>query len=141
MPEGFSWTISGATIIAMLGWMSTVLIMAFRRGAAEQATSASIAQLRKDHDALVGDVRKERENDRREFDAFQVAVNAGIQVVAERHGEHRAEVAKTYATKQEMLALEERTNKGMDRIVDRLEQISGRLETIGDGIMKALISK
>jgi hypothetical protein len=40
-----------------------------------------------------------------------------------------------------MQELERRSNQGMDRIVDRLEQISTRLETIGDAIIKTLATR
>lgn len=80
----------------------------------------------------------EREHDRKERENFQVAINAGVTMLRDQHAEFREEVAKNYATKPEMQELERRTNQGMDRIVDRLEQISTRLETIGDAIIKTL---
>ena len=72
---------------------------------------------------------------------FQTAMNAGLAEAAGKLQEFKEHAAKTYATKSELISLEERTGKGMDRIADRLEGISGRLETIGDSIMKALIDR
>lgn len=72
---------------------------------------------------------------------LQTAMNAGLTEAGGKLQEFKEHAAKTYATKSELISLEERTGKGMDRIVDRLESISGRLETIGDSIMKALIDR
>jgi hypothetical protein len=80
----------------------------------------------------------EREIDRKERENFQLAINAGVTGLRGQQAEFREEVAKNYATKAEMQELERRTNQGMDRIVDRLEQINSRLETIGDAIIKTL---
>lgn len=79
-----------------------------------------------------------RESARQEREAFQVSVNAGINMIRGELTDFQRLCAERYATKVDMKALEDRTDKGMDRIVDRLEQISGRLETIGDAIIKTL---
>jgi hypothetical protein len=164
--EGFSWTISGATILVALGWFGTVAMFIWRRSNKEATDDAAFIQLRKDHDELHRScaatrerheeervqvqrsrdefrerVAKDYEGARKERDAFQLAMNAGLDAASGRLSEFKEHAAKTYATKSELISLEERTSKGMDRIVDRLEGISGRLETIGDSIMKALIDR
>lgn len=83
----------------------------------------------------------EREIDRKERDQFQIAVNAALEAHRGQLSEFREGVAMVYATKREMEELERRTNQGMDRIVDRLEQINSRLETIGDAIIKTLATR
>ena len=69
------------------------------------------------------------------------ALTASGALLREQFSETSRRAAETYATKVELAALEDRTNKGMDRIVDRLEQISGRLEVIGDMIVKSLAER
>lgn len=78
---------------------------------------------------------------KKELEQFEIAVNAAHIEMKALHAEFREEVAKTYSTKQELADTERRTNVGMDRIVQRLEQISGRLETIGDAIIKTLATR
>lgn len=81
-----------------------------------------------------------READRKEREVFQISVNAGLEMSRSNLSDFQRSAAERFATKNEMLALEDRTNKGMDRIVDRLEQISVRLESIGDTINKSLVT-
>lgn len=69
------------------------------------------------------------------------ALTANVSLMREQFSENSRRAAEVFATKAELGALEERTNKGMDRIVDRLEQISGRLEAIGDMIVKSLAER
>lgn len=137
MPGGISWTISGDTILVVVGWLTTIAAFLYRRGGSERSLVASVEQLRKDHDALAKGVVTLG----KEVDASVIAYNAGFREVRDRLAEHQADAARSYATKQDLIALEERTVKGMDRIVDRLDQISGRLETIGENVLKALLDR
>lgn len=130
--------ITGAlAIVGFVGWV-------FSLGSKTQEIRATANDIKRVEDDLNSFKRQreiERDHDRKERDAFQIAVNAGVNAVRGQHAEFREEVAKHYATKGEMQELERRTNQGMDRIVDRLEQISGRLETIGDAIIKTLAQR
>jgi hypothetical protein len=133
--------VSPVTVISLIlaavafgGWI-------FKIGAKnneQERTQKGLEDLKKKVETM-GDTRAaDRDADRKERDAFQIAMNAGLAAHEARSAEFKEHSAKTFATKLEVAALEERTNRGMDRIVDRLEQISTRLESIGDHILKAL---
>jgi len=98
----------------------------------------AVKDLRKDFKELVATRDASKEASRNERDAFQVSINAGMTMMETRNAEFRGSVAATYATKAELTTLEERTSKDMDRVVARLDTISGRLEMIGDSVVKAL---
>jgi len=140
--------VSPATLItgslALVGFVGWV----FALGGKINETKASIGSLGRDIqrvedrlNALKQNRENEREGDRKERDAFQIAVNAALDAQRGQMSEFRERVAKSYATKHEMEELERSTNQGMDRIVDRLEQISTRLENIGDAIIKTLATR
>lgn len=128
---------SPVTIIALVGALVGFGGWLFRLGSRNREIDA----MREDMADLKKRRGEEREADRKEREAFQVSVNAGIDMIRGTHAEFQKTCAERFATKVELGALEDRTNKGMDRIVDRLEQISGRLETIGDAIIKTLASQ
>jgi biopolymer transport protein ExbB/TolQ len=124
-------------IVGFVGWV-------FSLGSKTQEIKAAANDIKRIEERLntfKQNREAERELDRKEREAFQVAINAGVNAMRGHHAEFREEVAKQYATKHEMQELERRTNQGMDRIVDRLEQISTRLETIGDAIIKTLATR
>lgn len=98
----------------------------------------AVKDLRKDFKELVTERNLSKEGSRAERDAFQVSMNAGLTMMESRNAEFRSGVAATYATKAELHTLEERTSKDMDRVVARLDTISGRLEVISDNVVKAL---
>lgn len=98
----------------------------------------AVKDLRKEFKELVTTRDASKEQSRNERDAFQAAMNASLTMMESRNAEFRGSVAASYATKAELVSLEERTSKDMDRVVARLDQISGRLETIGDSVVKAL---
>lgn len=104
----------------------------------QERTQKGLEDLKQKVEAMGSTRATDRDVDRKERDAFQIAMNAGLQAHEARSAEFKEHAAKHFATKGEVAALEERTNRGMDRIVDRLEQISTRLESIGDHILKAL---
>jgi len=130
--------ITGAlAIVGFVGWVFSLGSKSYEiRAAAED-----IKRVEERLNVFKQNRENERELDRKEKEAFQVAINAGVTALRGQQAEFREEVAKSYATKGEMQELERRTNQGMDRIVDRLEQISTRLETIGDAIIKTLAAR
>jgi biopolymer transport protein ExbB/TolQ len=124
-------------IVGFVGWV-------FSLGSKTQEIKAAANDIKRVEERLntfKQNRENEREADRKEKENFQVAINAGVTMLREQQAEFREEVAKQYCTKYEMQELERRTNQGMDRIVDRLEQISTRLETIGDAIIKTLATR
>jgi hypothetical protein len=136
--------VSPITVITTLGLVVSLGMWIFRVGGKNneiESTKKGLDDLRKKVEAMSDARSAEREHERKEREAFQVAMNAGMLATGGVIAEFKEHSARSFATKTEMAALEDRTNRGMDRIVDRLEQISGRLENIGDGILKALASK
>lgn len=133
MPE-VTWTVSGATIVVVLGWVTTGGFQTFRLGGIVAGARSELAQLRRELD----DLRSSHASSVKEREQYQGAASAATQLVREQLVGAIQEVAKSYATKEELRSLETRMDKGMDRVVDRLEQLSNRLETIGDAIIKSL---
>lgn len=129
-------TVSPATLLALA--MAAVAFAGWLRKSGSR--EHEITTMREDLIALKKTRGEERDADRKEREAFYISVNAGLEMSRGNLSEHQRLCAERFATKAEMLALEDRTNKGMDRIVDRLEQISVRLESIGDTINKSLVT-
>lgn len=130
MTEGVAWQSWVPTVLALLGWLGTGVAFVYRRGSSERSIDATTEQLRKDHDALAKTV-----------DQYGIAFNAGLREVRDRMAEHWTDNARTYATKQELIALEERTVRGLDRMSAQLDGISARLGQIGDSVVKALLER
>ena len=103
-----------------------------------ESVQDTVKDLRKEFKELTEERNTSKEKTRNERDAFQSAMNAGMTMMETRNAEFRGNIAATYATKSELNTLEERTSKDMDRVVARLDTISGRLESIGDSVVKAL---
>jgi methyl-accepting chemotaxis protein len=133
--------VSPITVLTTIGLLVSLGMWIFRVGGRNNEIASAqkgLDDLKKKVDGLAETRATERDRDRMEREAFQVAMNAGVAATEGRMAEFKEHAAKTFATKIEVAALEERTNRGMDRIVDRLDQISTRLESIGDHILKAL---
>lgn len=133
--------VSPITIIAVIGMIVGFGGWLWRVGGKNrdfENVQEAVKELRKEFKELVTTRDASKEASRNERDAFQMAVNASMKMMEDRNSEFRASVASGYATKKELGSLEERTSKDMDRIVGRLDQISGRLETIGDSVVTAL---
>jgi hypothetical protein len=128
--------------IAAFFSIGTAIFIAIKGLGYREADSKALAkrfdELESELNGLLKSRADYRETDRKEREAFQVSVNAGLDMSRASLSDFQRTAAERFATKGELVALEDRTNKGMDRIVDRLEQISGRLETIGDAIIKTL---
>jgi len=141
--DWLSWQpqISPVTIIALVGAFIGFGGWLWRIGGKNrdfENVQDAVKDLRKDFKELVAVRDASKEASRNERDAYQVAVNASLTMMETRNAEFRGSVAATYATKTELNTLEERTSKDMDRVVARLDTISGRLEMIGDSVVKAL---
>lgn len=112
-----------------------------------ESLEADARALAKRVDALEPEVRsfhkcaEEIADLKRERESFQVAVNAGTSIIRESLADFQRSAAERFATKIEVVALEERANKGMDRIVDQLDRISTRQETMNDLLVKALAER
>lgn len=133
--------VSPITILALIGMFTSIAMWFFRVGGKNRDfdnVEDAVKDLRKDFKELVAVRDASKEASRNERDAFQVAVNASLKMMEDRSSEHRSQVASMYATKKELASLEERTSKDMDRVVTRLDLISGRLELISDNVVKAL---
>jgi methyl-accepting chemotaxis protein len=133
--------VSPITVIAIIGMIVGFGGWLLRIGGKNrdfESVQDSVKDIKKEFKDLVTERDKSRESMRNERDAFQAAMNASLTMMESRNAEFRGSVAHSYATKAELTSLEERTSKDMDRIVSRLDQISGRLETIGDSVVKAL---
>lgn len=103
-----------------------------------ESVQDAVKDLRKEFKELTEERNTSKEKTRNERDAFQSAMNASLTMMESRNAEFRGQVNATFATKSELTTLEERTSKDMDRVVSRLDTISGRLESIGDSVVKAL---
>lgn len=133
--------VSPVTVLALLGMMIGFGGWLWRIGGKNrdfENVQDAVKDLRKEFKELVAVRDASKEASRNERDAFQMAVNASMKMMEDRNAEFRASVAAAYATKKELGSLEERTSKDMDRVVARLDLISGRLEIISDNVVKAL---
>lgn len=133
--------VSPITVLTTIGLLVSLGMWIFRVGGRNnevERTQKSLETLQVEFKDLVRTRDASKEASRNERDAFQMAVNASMKMMEDRNSEFRAAVASAYATKKELTSLEERTSKDMDRIVGRLDQISGRLELIGDNVVTAL---
>lgn len=121
-------------LIAFAGW----LLKIGGKNRDFESVQDAVKDLRKEFKELTDERNASKEKTRNERDAFQAAMNASLTMMESRNAEFRGSVAAGYATKGELSSLEERTSKDMDRVVARLDTISGRLESIGDSVVKAL---
>lgn len=133
--------VSPVTVLALIGMIIGFggwLLKIGGKNRDFEGVQDAVKDLRKDFKELVAQRDASKETSRNERDAFQAAMNASLTMMESRNAEFRGSVAANYATKNELTTLEERTSKDMDRVVARLDTISGRLEMIGDSVVKAL---
>lgn len=121
-------------LIAFAGW----LLKIGGKNRDFESVQDAVKDIRKEFKELTEERNTSKEKTRNERDAFQAAMNASLTMMESRNAEFRGQVNATFATKSELMTLEERTSKDMDRVVARLDTISGRLESIGDSVVKAL---
>jgi len=133
--------VSPVTVLAVIGMLIGFggwLLKIGGKNRDFESVQDAVKDLRREFKELTDERNLSKEKTRNERDAFQVSINAGLTMMETRNAEFRGSVSATYATKAELNTLEERTSKDMDRVVARLDTISGRLESIGDSVVKAL---
>lgn len=136
MEPGFSWTISGATIFAIIGWAISVLAFVWKRSDAE---ASQRNELRRAHERLEALDKRVAGLDV-EIDTRVSALQAGGTLMREQMHEQREANARTYATRDEVQALDRRYSDTMARIMDRMDAIDGRLNAMQDKILAAIAS-
>jgi len=132
--EGFSWTISGATILVVLGWVSSIIALTWRRSGEEATERGKIASA---HARLDG-IEKRISGVEEEVDMRISALQASSTLLREQQHEFRSEVARSYVTRDEVNKVEGRLHEGQSRIVDRMDKIEERIGQMQDKILAAI---
>lgn len=152
----WSWVASPATIIS--GLVNLVLVGGFlwRRSASEATAAAAlqachdrIGALRKEFDDAKAErdryrekwqeeYQRGRDEFRRSIDATVTSLGAGNALVREQIAEMQTDNARTYATKEELRTAETRLSSTLDRLNDRLDDISEQLNKLGGEILAAV---
>jgi tetrahydromethanopterin S-methyltransferase subunit G len=132
--EGFSWTISGATIIVVLGWASTVGAFIWSRSRDETTQRSRLESAHKRLDGL----EKRLDGMDTEMDMRVSTLQASSTLLREQQHELRQELARNYMTRAEIGKIEERVHEGQNRIVDRMDKIDERIGTMQDKILAAI---
>lgn len=132
--EGFSWTISGATILVVLGWVSSIIAMTWRRSGEEATERGKVVTAHKRLD----DIEKRLGGIEEEVDMRMSALQASSTLLREQQHEMRQEVARSYITRDEVNKVEGRLHEGQSRIVDRMDKIEERIGQMQDKILAAI---
>lgn len=154
--EGFSWTVSGATILAILGWFGTVALFVYKRGGDERVAAESLKAAHKklddidlawkvnktEFDKHLRELEHDRQNWRegieKELDQRLAGIIGQHNLLRDQLSEVRENIAKNYMTKPEISAIESRVTDGQVRIIDRLEKFEGRLSDMQKSILEAI---
>lgn len=132
--EGFSWTISGATILVVLGWVSSIIALTWRRSGEEATERGKVASAHKRLD----DLEKRLYGLEEEVDMRVSTLQASSTLLREQQHEFRQEVARSYITRDEVTKVEGRLHEGQSRIVDRMDRIEERIGQMQDKIIEAI---
>ncbi|KQO69526.1 hypothetical protein ASF22_02650 [Methylobacterium sp. Leaf87] len=132
--EGFSWTISGATILVVLGWVSSIVALTWRRSGEEATERGKVSSAHKRLDEL----EKRLSGIEEEVDMRVSTLQASSTLLREQQHEFRQEVARSYITRDEVNKVEGRLHEGQSRIVDRMDKIEERIAQMQDKILSAI---
>lgn len=133
MIEIFGLSVSGATILVLVGWVMTGALQTFTLGRKVERAKGDFEQVRRELDASKTDLAAFR----KDGEAHATAGAGAIALLRDQFAEHRQAISERYATRDSLDAVERRFTSSQDRIFDRLEQISGRLEALGSELIKA----
>lgn len=134
MEQGFSWTISGATILVVAGWVISILALTWRRSGEEATEKGKTANALKRLD----DLEKRLSGIEEEVDMRVSTLQASSTLLREQQHEMRQEVARSYVTREEVNKVEGRLHEGQSRIVDRMDKIEERIGQMQDKILAAI---
>lgn len=134
MIEIFGLTVSGATILMFMGWAGTGAYQTFTLGRKAERAKADSEQVRRELDGSKADILGLR----KDVDAQAAAGAGSVALLRDQFAEHRQSISERYATRETVDAIERRLTSSQDRILDRLDQISSRLESLGGDLVKAL---
>ena len=154
--EGFSWTISGATVLMFLGWAGTLGIFLYKRGGAENEITSKVDIAHKKLDEIAAQWKSEKaafdqhvrelDQDRNswrtaiehDIDQRFAGVCGQVNLLQSNLHETRENIARNYMTKPEISAIETRVTDGQGRIIDRIERFEGRLQEMQKSILEAI---
>ncbi|MGX5775468.1 hypothetical protein [Methylorubrum zatmanii] len=134
MEPGFSWTISGATIFAVLGWASSVLAFVWARSGQEASQKGKVQYA---YERLDG-IDERVESLEKGLETRVATLQAAATLMREQMHEHREQVARTYMPREEAAAMERRQTDAVSRLMDRMDKIEGRLDTMQERILGAI---
>lgn len=134
MEPGFSWTISGATILTIAGWVISILALSWKRSGEETTERGKVADA---HKRLDG-VDRRLSGLEEEVDMRISALQAASTLLREQQHEMRQEMARSYITRAEVGKIEERAHESQNRIVDRMDAIDARIGAMQDKILDAI---
>ena len=133
MPE-VSWTVSGATLAVVFGWVLTGGFQTFRLGRYIKGAEADIAQLRKDLDSTM----RQAADLKREADQYHGAHGASLSLQKDQIAEFRLVVTERYATREVVAEVERRMVGVQERLLDSIERLDTRVGQLGADLLKAI---
>lgn len=134
MEPGFSWTISGATIVVVFGWLSSIFAFVWARSGQETSQRGKVDDAHKRLDGI--DERVESLEKGVELRVSTLQASATL--MREQMHEHREQTARIYMPREEAAAMERRQTDTVSRLMDRMDKIENRLDTMQTRILDAI---
>lgn len=134
MEPGFSWTISGATILVILGWLSSVLAFVWARSGQEASQRGKVQHA---HERLNG-IDERVDGLEKGLESRVSTLQASATLMREQMHEHREQTARIYMPREEAAAMERRQTDTVSRLMDRMDKIETRLDMMQSRILDAI---
>lgn len=145
MEPGFSWTISGATILVILGWVASIVAMTWKRSGEESDQKSLLRSTKKRLDELYQKVEtteqelvEQIESTASTFDARASALQAATALTRDQHHELREHLARNYMPREEIAAMERRHADSTNHIRAQIDKLEGRLDSMQEKILQAI---